>query len=270
MVGLTDVRARRDTDWAMDSLKGMLVDDEGEPLAFFVNPQPFSIEMCGVCKVCYEPKEYKALAKNADEKRICVCGSIDWVSHFATFPETLVAPMILSGTSERGCCSACGAPWERILDKTFVGDWSKSKGKGAHKPGDVATMDAWTKRKTRPSDPEFSAKKLLDNTYAARARTSSHDNPFPKPVTVGWRPTCSHPLFPADVGPCVVLDPFSGSGRTGLTAMRMGRSYIGIEMNPDYIVMANWLAQKQKKAAEPAPSVGRGPEPPESIEVANA
>lgn len=36
----------------------------------------------------------------------------------------------------------------------------------------------------------------------------------------------------------IVLDPFSGSGTTGLVAMRMGRDYIGIDLNPKYNEMA--------------------------------
>lgn len=30
-----------------------------------------------------------------------------------------------------------------------------------------------------------------------------------------------------------VLDPFSGSGTTGAAALKEGRNYIGIEINPD-------------------------------------
>jgi site-specific DNA-methyltransferase (cytosine-N4-specific) len=33
----------------------------------------------------------------------------------------------------------------------------------------------------------------------------------------------------------VVLDPFSGSGTTGLAATRQGRRYVGIDLNPDYL-----------------------------------
>ncbi len=36
----------------------------------------------------------------------------------------------------------------------------------------------------------------------------------------------------------VVLDPFAGSGTTGVVALRHGRSFIGIELNPEYAVMA--------------------------------
>jgi DNA modification methylase len=35
-----------------------------------------------------------------------------------------------------------------------------------------------------------------------------------------------------------VLDPFSGAGTTGLVAHRLGRRYIGIELNPEYAAMS--------------------------------
>jgi DNA modification methylase len=36
----------------------------------------------------------------------------------------------------------------------------------------------------------------------------------------------------------VVLDPFSGAGTTGVVAKQHGRSYVGIELNPEYIEMS--------------------------------
>jgi len=54
--------------------------------------------------------------------------------------------------------------------------------------------------------------------------------------------------FPPDlIAPCVlagspvggtVLDPFNGAGTTGLVAMRHGRKYVGIELNPEYAKMS--------------------------------
>jgi DNA modification methylase len=55
-------------------------------------------------------------------------------------------------------------------------------------------------------------------------------------------------VFPPDlIEPCVlagaapgdtVLDPFSGSGTTGMVALRQDRSYIGLELNPEYAEMS--------------------------------
>lgn len=36
----------------------------------------------------------------------------------------------------------------------------------------------------------------------------------------------------------LVLDPFIGSGTTALAAMELGRNYIGIDLNPDYIALS--------------------------------
>lgn len=44
-----------------------------------------------------------------------------------------------------------------------------------------------------------------------------------------------------------VLDPFCGFGTTGLVATRLGRSFIGIELNPKYVEMA------KKRIVEDAP-----------------
>jgi DNA modification methylase len=35
-----------------------------------------------------------------------------------------------------------------------------------------------------------------------------------------------------------VLDPFAGSGTTGMVALRHGRSFVGCELNPAYATLA--------------------------------
>ena len=37
----------------------------------------------------------------------------------------------------------------------------------------------------------------------------------------------------------VVLDPFMGSGTTGMVAKQLDRHYVGIEINPDYTAIAD-------------------------------
>jgi len=71
--------------------------------------------------------------------------------------------------------------------------------------------------------------------------------------TVWEVPTYAYPgshfatFPPALIEPCIlagapadgiVLDPFNGAGTTGLVVNRLGRRYIGIELNPDYAQMA--------------------------------
>jgi DNA modification methylase len=42
----------------------------------------------------------------------------------------------------------------------------------------------------------------------------------------------------ATTGPGTVLDPFAGAGTVGVVANRHRREFIGIELNPEYIEMA--------------------------------
>lgn len=67
--------------------------------------------------------------------------------------------------------------------------------------------------------------------------------------TLGWRPSCAcaaaADLSPA---PCVVLDPFTGSGTTGAVAVELGRRFIGIELSAEYAD----LATRRIGSAQPA------------------
>ena len=127
-------------------------------------------------------------------------------SHFATFSEKLVEPCILAGTSERGVCGVTGDPWERVSERQYVQSSRHGDGSvvGRH---DGSTPNGW------------------DGYPRLNARVT----------TLVWQPTCDHNSEP---DPAVVLDPFCGSGTTGVVALRYGRSFIGIELNPDYIGLA--------------------------------
>lgn len=50
--------------------------------------------------------------------------------------------------------------------------------------------------------------------------------------TTGWRPGCD--CGNTDPRPCIVMDPFMGSGTVAEVAYRHGRNYTGCEINPKY------------------------------------
>jgi DNA modification methylase len=128
--------------------------------------------------------------------------------HFATFPSKLITPCILAGTSARGCCPKCGAPWERIVEKsggTTGKSWHNhendlGRGQRGGDDGNVAA-DAWSR-----------------GDY--------------KVETTGWQPGCTHGLDPV---PCTVLDCCAGSGCSGMVALELGRKAVLIELNPAYV-----------------------------------
>ena len=67
----------------------------------------------------------------------------------------------------------------------------------------------------------------------------------PETKTIGWLPSCQcGDLKPV---PGIILDPFFGAGTTGLVAKKLGRHFIGIELNEAYIGMA-----QKRIAAVPA------------------
>jgi len=146
-------------------------------------------------------------------------------AHFATFPEALVKPCILAGTSERGACSECGAPWVRVADRAFTGCNSGKRPDQPHASGTLAR-------------PPMSGRQM------AKWR-AEHPTRY-----LGWEPTCAHTDAPTV--PCVVLDPFNGSGTTGAVAVRYGRDYVGIELNPEYVKLS------EKRIGRAAAASGQG------------
>jgi DNA modification methylase len=148
-----------------------------------------------------------------------------WVStkpfkdaHFATFPEDLIEPCVLAGTSEKGVCPECGKNWERVIEITEKGHANYDGSERAIAMGHTA--DGPTSRGAITPDMK---------------------------QTIGWQPTCdcmvtapdgSRVLVHTDPIPATVLDPFNGAGTTGVVALEHGRDYIGIELNPDYIEMS--------------------------------
>ena len=82
----------------------------------------------------------------------------------------------------------------------------------------------------------------------------------------------------------IVLDPFFGSGTTGLAAKRLNRHYIGVEINPDFCRLAEERiaagarqgrdtarqADSAKLAASPEEAAQSAPKPPIKAEKEEA
>lgn len=121
-------------------------------------------------------------------------------AHFATYPPALVETCIKAGTSEKGCCAECGAPWVRNVERTaMVIDRSER----THEKGQTRSSGTMLKP--------------------------------PTSKTLGFSPSCQ---CNAATIPCTVLDPFIGSGTTAMVADRLQRDCIGIDLNTEYVDLA--------------------------------
>ena len=142
-------------------------------------------------------------------------------SHFATFPRKLVEPCVKAGTSQKGCCPECGKPWVRVVESERVA--------------------------TRPAV----------QTKTKGYHTSVIGNRDPQrhmrvgATTTGWRAGCQHDHAPV---PCLVFDPFTGSGTTGVVAEGLHRNFVGIDLSREYLVMAR---RRIERPHQPVPRLGK-------------
>jgi DNA modification methylase len=126
-------------------------------------------------------------------------------AHFATFPEELPRRCILAASSARGACRFCGAPWTRIIEEI------RSNESGSGKSGN------------RPNGKGAGGDQVRED----------HDvrmGPTVDTRTVGWSPTCLCRGQHGRTVPCLVLDPFAGSGTTGRVAIELNRRAVLLDL----------------------------------------
>lgn len=126
--------------------------------------------------------------------------------HFATYPEELPALCIRMATSEVGCCRACGAPVRRLLEKVRLKDGRPVEDLPAMRDQSLERPDS--------------------------GQGFGHWRITTERRTIGWGFGCG--CFAGAPVPCTVGDFFSGTATTGAAALKLGRNYRGIELNPKY------------------------------------
>ena len=137
-------------------------------------------------------------------------------AHFATYPERLVEIPVRAGCPPR-VCTRCGAP----------------KRDARNRPPNPNAF-AMTLRDAQAGKPSLPSKKALPKdqvrAYVDRKYTSKGGR-----LVVAPGCGCKRGFAPG-----LVLDPFMGTGTTAVVAKRLGRDYLGFEINARFARLARW------------------------------
>jgi DNA modification methylase len=134
-------------------------------------------------------------------------------AHFAVYPPELCEVPIKSSCPPR-VCATCGTPYER--ESTVI---DREVGGGS------------------PAVPED--KTGYDDRTGNHQGNYDDRNGFTQPTErkLGpWEQDCD--CTTDDAEPGIVLDPFVGAGTTCMVAKDLGRRFVGIDLNPDYVALA--------------------------------
>ncbi|WP_245852864.1 DNA-methyltransferase [Natrinema ejinorense] len=175
-------------------------------------------------------------------------------THFAVYPEVLCEAPIKSSCPPK-VCAVCGTPYERGVEKIdpwevedpdreqlrrAINIYESSDLTEEHLEAvrafgfaDTAAGKEQIRSGLNTDDVEklaLEAKEVLQGYF--REFTTTFER------TLGWKQACDCPTVGEYTEPGIVLDPFGGAGTTALVAKRLGRRFIGIDLNPEYVAMA--------------------------------
>jgi site-specific DNA-methyltransferase (adenine-specific) len=136
--------------------------------------------------------------------------------HTSSTPEQLVEIMVKAGSSEDGCCPACGTPWVRKVKLGMEEAPSRQQAKDrSHHLGKG------------------------DDYHDFAGQSWAEWRAIHPDVDLGFTQCCS--CAADDPMPCLVLDPFGGTGTTAIMAAKRRqpalrrRHYVTIDTNPSYV-----------------------------------
>ena len=178
----------------------------------------YSANMCLTCKTIYGRDEFTKGTVLKEDGRWCrKCGTNNWLSHFAAFPEEIPRLCISMATSAKGQCSKCGKPWQReitIIDHQITEEMKRA---GCNSDGEYFGSDMKDYEGTGAVTPSRLKQRILEQM--SQVTKSS------------WVPQCD---CNAPIEPQIVLDPFAGTGTTGKVATQLGRRSILVEQSENY------------------------------------
>lgn len=128
------------------------------------------------------------------------------MEHYASYPTRLVEKGVTAGCPY-AICDKCGQPWKLVYEKTET-NYASGSGQSGN---------------------------LIEGKAQDKNDMIREDNDIRKGPVVSYAPAkefrceCDAPTTPG-----IVLDPFMGTGTTALIAIKLGRRYLGIELQEEY------------------------------------
>lgn len=140
-------------------------------------------------------------------------------AHFATFPMDLIEPCVLAGCPEKVCVD-CNEPYQRKVESKRL------------------------KRNELPKDDP----RYRPNTYEGSYKdiNGKADAGYTETKDLGLEKQCKCETNETKAG--TVLDPFGGAGTTGVVAENNKRNAVLLELNPEYIEIAEERIAKNREA----------------------
>jgi DNA modification methylase len=180
----------------------------------------------------YLPEDLMSVTTSVDGRRLHNVWQVEMgqsrASHFAVFDPALISRPIAMSCPMK-VCSKCGHLETRIVEMEEYDEGRRSR----------RLMGKYRSVK------DVSEKEVAENFKASGRQDTGKKYTARKPVTKGWS-SCKCKQWQ----PGVVLDPFCGSGTTGEVALKLGRSFIGVDIYDKYLDMTKRRCKETIKYLE--------------------